>query len=96
MQELKNSQHTKVKVVSLIGKNAITINNALLSFNKYDEESGYSVYLFDESLCRGLDVKTSPKIEDFGGVHVIIAKIPTSTKVLEQAIGRTQRLIFKG
>lgn len=53
----------KVNIQSLIGKDAITINVALNSMNVYNEECGYPVFIVDESLCRGLDVKTSPLIE---------------------------------
>lgn len=52
--------------------------------------------LVDESICRGLDLKSSPSIEENGGIYVIIAKIPSSSKVMQQALGRTQRLINKG
>lgn len=38
--------------------------------------------LMDEALCRGLDVKTSADIERNGGIHVIIARVPSSRKVM--------------
>lgn len=72
------------------------MNSALAEFNVFNENYGYPIFIVDESICRGLDIKSSPKIEEKGGVYVIVAKIPSSTKVLQQAIGRTQRLIYKG
>ena len=68
--------------MQLIGKDAITINVALQSVANFDEDLGYPVYFVDELLCRGLDMKTSAKIEENGGLYVLIAKIPSSTKVL--------------
>ena len=46
-----------------------------------DADKGYPLYLVDETLCRGLDIKTNKDIEDKGGLYVMITKIPSSTKV---------------
>lgn len=75
-------QTTGIKVETLIGLEPIKVNVALNEINVFDELNGYPVYIIDELLCRGLDIKTSPKIEESGGIYVIVAKVPSSTKVL--------------
>jgi hypothetical protein len=52
-----------VKIVSLINKDAISINVALNSVNIIDHELAFPVFIVDEQLCRGLDVKSSTLIE---------------------------------
>ena len=89
LKALKEDSTYCVKTQSLIGCDPISINNALDAFNVRDPAYGYPVMIIDETICRGLDVKSSKAIEDNGGIYVIIAKVPSSTKVMEQALGRT-------
>lgn len=65
------------------------MNVCLKEVSAYDEKRGYPVVLMDETLCRGLDVKTSADIEANGGIYVIIASVPSSRKAMQQALGRT-------
>lgn len=82
-------QKNDIKIVSLINKDPLAINVALNSVNIADKELAFPVFIVDETLCRGLDVKSSAFIEQNGGIYVIVAKLPSSRKVMFQAIGRT-------
>jgi hypothetical protein len=47
-----------------------------------DHELAFPVFIVDEQLCRGLDVKSSSHIESNGGIYVIVGKLPSSKKVM--------------
>ena len=96
MKQIAIESNNKANVQSVIGKDAIAIKSIIEASNVFQAEQGYPIILMDENLSRGLDPKTSTKIEDKGGIYVVIAKIPSTTKTLSQAIGRTKRCINKG
>ena len=45
---------------------------------------------------RGTDIKTSPEVEEKGGLHVIITKVSENSRTQKQAFGRTSRQGKKG
>lgn len=45
---------------------------------------------------RGTDIKTSPTIEENGGLHIILTSMPSNLRIEKQAYGRTSRQGNKG
>lgn len=86
----------QLNIQSLITADAPAVDVAINYATTLDPIKGYPILIIDEHLSRGLDIRSHPKIEENGGVLVLIAKIPGSTKIKEQAIGRTQRFLYKG
>ncbi len=73
-----------------------TNNNSSTSIFKKIEKINPSNILVATNLAgRGTDIN-SQKIEEFGGLHVIITFFPINTRVLTQNYGRTARKGNKG
>ena len=46
--------------------------------------------------ARGVDINTTERVEDSGGMHVIVSFLPKNQRVQEQAFGRAARKGKKG
>jgi len=63
-------------------------SNGQLQKDVYD--SG-NVIILTNLVGRGTDIKSTKLVKDNGGLHVIVAFIPSNKKIKEQALGRFSR-----